>query len=271
MPITSASVSRTFTPSEPRTHADSTPTVVSIAFTFWLRLLPASTPRPLPASTLRPRATTSTVVSSARLTSSLSSTEPGVVIATFALLAVITPIVTWSATPSPAVIRMSPSTVFSVASAAIVRLPVPATTSRLPAPVVVTSTPASNARSSAASTLTCPVPLRTSAPRITSLPAPTAWSSTGPEPSASTPTLPVVPASTVSVPASVRSTMAPSTALARSSSAPSVERLVDVTALAATRLTPIADTVSTLTAVCSVRKTPPAATEAAMVRTSTSR
>ena len=143
MPITSAFVSRTFTPSEPRTHADSTPTVVSIAFTFCARLLPASTPRPLPASTRSPSAATSTVVSSAcAVTASLSSTEPGVVIATFALPAVITPIVTWSSTSLPAVTRMSPSTVFSVASAAIVRLPVLATTSRLPAPVVLTSAPA---------------------------------------------------------------------------------------------------------------------------------
>ena len=82
-------------PSDPRTTTESTPTDVSIAFTARLRLLPASRPNPLPASTRTPCATISTVVSSASaLTVSLSITEPEVVIARLPALAVITPIAT---------------------------------------------------------------------------------------------------------------------------------------------------------------------------------
>ena len=71
---------------------------------------------------------------------SLSSIEPLESRLTFAFVALISPIVNWSVTSSPAWMRISPSTLFSVALVAIVNEPVVASISIVPTPAVITST-----------------------------------------------------------------------------------------------------------------------------------
>ena len=148
-----ASSSRRLTPSEPSTLTARSVTRVSIALVSSPNEFPSSRPTPLPASIARPSATTSSSSSVFIALSSASSTLPVVSMLTFALEAVMSPITTWSSTMSPAVIRMSPSTVFNVAVVAIVTLPVVASKSIVPAPAVATSTLACKSISNVASRL----------------------------------------------------------------------------------------------------------------------